>query len=70
MESKKTIKTVVYYFSSDNFEKISEEAQIIKKIYFQDSDANFGRMADFLYYLKIYDKLEINIGETNITTSQ
>ena len=70
MESKKTIKTVVYYFSTDNFEKISEEAQNIKKIYFQDSDENLGRMTDFLYYLKIYDKLEINIGETNLTTSQ
>ena len=70
MESKKTIKTVVYYFSTDNFEKISEEAQNKKKIYFQDSDENLGRMTDFLYYLKIYDKLEINIGETNLTTSQ
>ena len=70
MESKKTINSVVYYFSSDNFEKISEEAQNIKKIYFQDSDENLGRMTDFLYYLKIYDKLEINIGETNLTTSQ
>ena len=70
MESKKTINSVVYYFSSDNFEKISEEAQNKKKIYFQDSDENLGRMTDFLYYLKIYDKLEINIGETNLTTSQ
>ena len=70
MESKKAIKTVVHYFSSDNFEKIFEESQNIKKIYFQDSDENFGRMIDFLGYLKICDKLEINIGETNLTTSQ
>ena len=70
MEYKKTLKTVVDYFSNNNFQKIVEETQIIKKIYFQDSDENFGRMTDFLKYLKIYDKLEINIRETNLISSQ
>ena len=63
-------KTVVDYFSNNNFQKVVEETQIIKKIYFQDSDENFGRMTDFLKYLKIYDKLEINIRETNLISSQ
>ena len=70
MEYKKTLKTVVDYFSNNNFQKVVEETQITKKIYFQDSDENFGRMTDFLKYLKIYDKLEINIRETNLISSQ
>ena len=70
MESEKAIKIVVDYFSNDNFERISEEAQIIKKKYCNDSDENYGRMKDFLEYLKIYDnnQLEINIRETNLTS--
>ena len=72
MESGKAIKIVVDYFSSDNLERISEEAQIIKKIYCKDSEENYGRMKDFLEYLIIYDnnQLEINIRETNLTSGQ
>ena len=72
MESEKAIKIAVDYFSSDNFQRISEEAQIIKKKYCNDSDENYGRMKDFLEYLKIYDnnQLKINIRETNLTSGQ
>ena len=72
MEYKKTIKIVVDYFSSDNFQKIVEEAQIIKTKSFQDPDENCGNMKDFLKYLKIYDnnQLKICIRETNIISSQ
>ena len=50
MESEKAIKIVVDYFSNDNCERISEEAQIIKKRYRNDSDENYGRIKDFLEY--------------------
>ena len=68
MQSKNSIKTVVDYFSCDNFEKIYEEAQIIKKIYCQDFDGNYGRMTDYLEYLKICDnnQLKISIRETTL----
>ena len=68
MESKKVVKIVVDNFSSGNFQKIIEENEIIKKICFQESDENFGSMADFLNYLKICDinQLKICIRETNL----
>ena len=72
MESKKATKTVVIYSSSDNFEKISEESQIIKIKYCQDSDESFGRMRDYIDFLKIYDKkeLKICIKDTNLISGK
>ena len=72
MESKKVTKTVVIYSSSDNFEKISEESQIIEKKYCQDSDETFGRMKDYIEYLKIFDKkeLKISIKDANLISGK
>ncbi len=59
-------------FANYNFQEVSEGAQVIKKISFQDPDEeNFGRMTEYLKYLKIYNKgLKNSSKETNLNSSQ
>ena len=54
-------------FPNDNSLEVSEGTQV-----FQDSDEeNFGRMKEYLRYLKIYDnQLKISSKETNLNSSQ
>ena len=59
-------------FPNDNSQEVSEGDQTIKKISLQDPDEEkFGRMKEYLEYLKICDKqLKISRKETNLNSIQ
>ena len=71
MEYSITLNDEEHNFSNDNSQEISERAEIIKKISFEDSDEkNFGRLEEYFEYLNINDNpLKSNLEETNFNTT-
>ena len=71
MEYSITLNDEEHNFSNDNSQEISERAEIIKKISFEDSDEkNFGRLEEYFEYLNINDNpLKSYLEETNFNTT-
>ena len=71
MEYNVTINDEELNFSNDNSQEVSERAEIIKKISFEDPDEkNFGRFEKYFDFLNIYENpLKNNLEETNFNTT-